>query len=43
MAAAAGGCAARVAEDDTALADEAEVEDLAGELAMAALERLEPG
>jgi hypothetical protein len=32
-----------VAEDDAALADEAEVEDLAGEMTVAALEFVEPG
>ena len=42
VAAAAPGAAGGVAEDDTALADEAEVEDLAG-IAVAALEFVEPG
>ncbi len=43
VAAAAGGPAGGVAEDNAALADEAEFGDLAGEVAVAALEFVEPG
>lgn len=43
VAAAPGSAAVGVAKDDAALLDEAEVEDLAGQLVMTALERLEAG
>ena len=43
VAAVARGAAGGVAEDDTALADEAEFGDLAGEIAVAALEFVEAG
>jgi hypothetical protein len=43
VAAATRSSAGGVAEDDAALADEAEVQNLAGENAVAALEFIEPG
>jgi len=43
MAAAARGSAVGVAEDHAALAEEAEVEELKGQLAVAALKVLHPG